>query len=117
MSIVERMSTHAIVRGQQRGIPMDIIELVTSVGDRIIEVGDGSSAISISEEHLKVLRADGVSAQLLDKAKNVVVVQGSEDSKAVTVMRSLGSKGRPYRQQYRNGWPRIRDTQSYRYRA
>lgn len=81
---------------QQRGVPHAVIDLICKHGDREKHVGGGCRSLSISRNKSARLIKAGIPAQSVEKAKDVVLVEGS-DGQIVTIMHVTGRGGRRYR--------------------
>ena len=79
-----RISTHASVRGQQRGIPEPLMILVAAFGEAEF-VRDGAVRYTVDKHGMKMLEnvlRDGV--QLLDKLQGLKVVGSCGDDVVIT---------------------------------
>lgn len=79
------LSTHAVVRCQQRGVSHEVLDLLFERFDVERNVGRGCHAISCSREALALARRSGVAAALIERLAGVVVII-APDGAVVTVM-------------------------------
>lgn len=94
-------STHALHRMQQRGIKSDIVEFVFFNADKWLHQGAGCESARISKRLATKLRQTGVSANLIERAKNVVLLISHDEPMVITVMHLLSSKkSNRYQRQY-----------------
>ena len=79
------LSNHAATRCGQRGIRIQVLNLVLAHFDRDHHAGAGASAISISRRRLSELQRDGVSPELIDQAGHTVLIV-ADDGAIITAI-------------------------------
>jgi hypothetical protein len=92
----DRAIRHLRKRCQQRGVRKVDLEALLDGGDRVVAVGGGRVAITITRKRAAALRAEGLAAGVLDRARRRAVIV-DEDGDAVTVVVPSGRRGRHYR--------------------
>jgi len=78
------MTNHAVCRMQQRGMTKSTLSFVLEHADRDQFVGAGCLENWISRKHLKRLRQDGMSSQLIERSAGVAVIVAA-DGAIITV--------------------------------
>jgi hypothetical protein len=102
-----RTLRHLRRRCQQRGVRAVDLEMLLNSGDQVVGVGGGRIAITLTRAAAAALRAEGVGASLIDRArKRALVVNGSGDT--ITVVVPSGRRGRHYRRDARHRRRRAR---------
>ncbi len=97
MSTIPRMSRHAEIRAQQRGIRARVRELILVHHDHARPLGGGCRSIFISRRRAARLRANGLEPALLEAAIGVVLVVSADGRRVVTVLHASGARARRYR--------------------
>ena len=69
-----RMTNHAVMRCNQRGIRTEVVGLVLAHFDRDFHAGAGAAAISISRARLAELQRDGVPADVIGRAGHTILI-------------------------------------------
>jgi hypothetical protein len=96
----DRAIRHLRKRCQQRGIRKLDFQALLDWADRVVAVGGGRVAITLTRRAAAALRAEGVAAGVLDRARRRAVII-DEDGDAVTVVVPSGRRGRHYRRRIR----------------
>jgi len=95
-----RTLRHLSRRCQQRGVRKVELQILIDWADRVVPVGGRRVAITLTDKAAAALRAEGVAAGLIDRArKRALVVNGDGD--AITVVIPCGRRGRHYRRDAR----------------
>ena len=92
-----RISRHAEIRSQQRGIRAEVARLIFLHHDSVRHVGGGCRSIFISRRHATKLRAAGEKVSLIEAAIGVILVLGQGDDCVVTAMHACGAGAWRYR--------------------
>ena len=95
-----KLSIHATMRAQQRGIQRDAIEVVICYADVILYAGAGCQSLCLSRRAVVSLLRDGVPASLIDRAAHVILMVVEDTEEIVTVMHDRGDRARRYRRQW-----------------
>jgi hypothetical protein len=95
-----RLSRHARVRAQARGIPLHIINAILAYAGRPRFVGEGRRALMVSRRRLDAL-ADAIPAADRERMEGVILVINRTAEVIVTVLHAYSSRGRRYRQHSR----------------
>ena len=96
-----KISDHAFVRTNQRGISQRTLSFVLEHADTWLHAGEGCMSARISKKSSKRLIQNGCQPSEVDRAGKVVVVVNFSDGEIVTVMHDKGTKcGRHYRKQF-----------------
>ena len=91
-----RTIRHLRKRCQQRGVRKHDLETLLAWADRVVAVGGGRVAITLTRRAAVALRAEGVDNGVLERARRrAVVIDESGDT--VTVVVPSGRRGRHYR--------------------
>ena len=106
-----RTFRHLSRRCQQRGVRKVELQILMDWADRVVAVGGRRVAITLTDkaaaEAATALRAEGVAAGLIDRArKRALVVNGDGDT--ITVVIPCGRRGRHYRRDARRRRRRAR---------
>jgi hypothetical protein len=88
-------SHHAATRLRQRGISAAVVNLILNHHDRVIPVGDGCCALSVSAAETEQLRAEGIAPSILEKAVGVVLIE-NDRQRLVTGLRAHGAARHRY---------------------
>ena len=91
-----RTIRHLRKRCQQRGVRKHDLETLLDWADRVVAVGGGRVAITLTRRRAAALRAQGIAASLVERARRRAVVI-DENGDAVTVVVPSGRRGRHYR--------------------
>lgn len=92
------LSRHTTKRGQQRGIPVAVIQAVVAFHDLEREAGGGCRVLRISRWSATNDQLTGLSRQLLDLLPQVAVLWSDDNARVVTVLRDARrGRGRRYR--------------------
>lgn len=95
-----RFSAHARQRARQRGVQSADLALLLFGADREASVGGGCVARFISRNCRRELLAEGYPSSIVDRAVRITVVE-SRDGEIMTVLRTLGLRGKKYRKTFR----------------
>jgi hypothetical protein len=91
-----RTMRHLRKRCQQRGVRKLDLETLLDGSDRVVAVGGGRVAITLTSRAAAALRAEGVAPGVLERARRrAVVIDASGDT--ITVVVPSGRRGRHYR--------------------
>lgn len=100
----QRLTKHAQMRMQQRGVKDLRMEILRNLADLELPVGRGLHAMRLSQRALSEARAQGLSAQEADRLQRMVLVE-SADGALVTVAHLHGGKAKAYtRRDRRKFW-------------
>ena len=91
-----KLSKHAIVRMNQRGVRKVDIELLVAHADVAIPCGNGCMSYCMTEKGLNDLLLVKVPVQMADRVRNLCAIV-SVDGTIVSVMKLHGNKGKRYR--------------------
>jgi hypothetical protein len=91
-----RTLRHLRKRCQQRGVRKGDLETLLDGADRVVAVGGGRVAITLTSKAAAALRAEGVAAGVLERARRRAVVI-DENGDTITVVVPSGRRGRHYR--------------------
>lgn len=91
-----RALRHLRKRCQQRGVRKHDLETLLKGADRVVAVGGGRVAITLTSRAVAALRAEGVAAGVLERARRRAVVI-DENGAMITVVIPSGRRGRHYR--------------------
>ena len=83
---------HAVIQSQRRGIADAVQTLIYEQGDLIYRAHGNAELLGLSDGQLQELRATGIPAKILERAKSVFLVIGP-NGQILTVQHQL----RPYR--------------------
>lgn len=100
-SSAEWLSMHARRRCAQRGTSGQVFATCDEWADREVPVGRGATALSLSRDAAREMRAEGVPSDIVDRALRRTIVQAS--GRAVTVIVGRERRGRHYRHHIRPG--------------
>jgi hypothetical protein len=96
-----KLTKHAVVRAQQRGIPHEVIDLILNYADEDKDVGSGCYSVWLSRPRLadRALRSQLGSS--LDRAAGIILVIAGDTGEVVTTLHDDGGKrGRRYRRSH-----------------
>jgi hypothetical protein len=96
----QRLSRHALMRSQQRGIRLEMVDYVLREADIDLHAGGGCRSYCISFRKMAALLKAGAPAAWLDRAMRVVVIWSERLAEVVTVLHDHGRNGRCYRRQH-----------------
>lgn len=96
-----RLSAHMRRRCAQRGTNRILLVTVHDWADIEIPVGSGAVALSLSRDTAREMRAEGIPADLVDRALRRAIVQS--DGRDLTVITGRERRGRHYRRRTRRG--------------
>jgi hypothetical protein len=91
-----KLSPHARIRAQARGIPRHIIDAILAHADRRYFVGQGRRALMVSRRRLDGL-ASVIPAADRERMAGVVLITNRFGNAIVTVLHVYGPRGRRYR--------------------
>jgi hypothetical protein len=91
-----RLSRHARVRAQARGIPLHVIEAILAHADRRCFIDGGRRALMVSRRHLDGL-AEAVPAAARERMEGIILVINRTGEVIVTVLHAYSPRGRHYR--------------------
>jgi hypothetical protein len=95
-----RTLRHLRRRCQQRGVRKHDLDMLLDWADRIVPVGGGRVAITLTRQRAALLRARGIAAGLIDRARKRALVVNAE-GELITVVIPSGRRGRHYRRDAR----------------
>ena len=95
-----KLTRHAQVQAQQRGIRQQIIAVILVHGDLQLHAGKGLISIQITKRGLKKLLEAEVPAAVREKAAGIILLLDPVTETVVTVMHDVGREGRRYRRQF-----------------
>ncbi|MFZ1415278.1 MAG: hypothetical protein WAS73_11975 [Defluviicoccus sp.] len=100
------ISPHAASRAQQRGLKRQAVELVIGLHDRVVAVGNGREAWSVSRQRCKALRAAGLPAAVIERLDRTILVVEPLTATVITVINGHDEADRRYRrgEQGRRKW-------------
>lgn len=100
------ISPHAASRAQQRGLRRRAVELVAGLRDRVVAVGNGREAWSVSRARCKALRAAGLPAAVIERLERTILVVEPLTATVITVINGHQDSDRRYRrgEQSRRKW-------------
>jgi hypothetical protein len=88
-------STHAPALSATRRRKHDL-ELLFDEGDRDVPVGDGRVSITLTRRAAAALRAEGIAAAVLDRARRRAIII-DQNGNAITIVIPSRRRGRRYR--------------------
>lgn len=91
-----QMTTHAVTRASQRGVPHDLIADLLTYADLETNVGGGCVALSVSRRRLADRELRRTAGRNIDRLRNLTVVCDAGDGSIVTVLHQEGARGRRY---------------------
>jgi hypothetical protein len=91
-----KLSCHARLRAQTRGIPQHIIDAILVHADRRCFVGQGRRALMVSRRRLDGL-AGVIPAADRERMKGVMLITSRFGTAIITVLHAHGRRGRRYR--------------------
>ncbi len=91
-----RENHHLRERCQQRGVLKHELHMLLDTADRLVPVGGGCVSMTLSRSTVAALRAEGVAAADLERARRRAVVI-DVDGDPITVVIPSGRHGRCYR--------------------
>jgi hypothetical protein len=80
-----RITNHAAMRFNQRGIRTEVVDLVLAHFDQDYHAGASAAAISISRARLPELQRNGVPAAVIDRAAHTILIV-SDDGAIITAI-------------------------------
>lgn len=89
------LSAHGRARARQRGLTGSMIAALAAAGDRIVPVGTGCVAVSISRAGHAEACAEGLPPSVADRLKGKTMVV-AEDGTIVTLLVRQRVRGRSY---------------------
>ncbi len=90
------LSKHAARRANQRGVPLDLIDLLLTSADIDKPVGSGCTVLRISGDALSAMR--GQLGATADRLHNLALIWSDRMATVVTIIRDHGgAHGRRYR--------------------
>lgn len=92
------LSVHAERRSQQRGIPKEVLSILMSNYDTVLNAGAGCVSISLSRKAKAALIDEGHSPVLVERALRIIAVMDGAGL-IRTVLRDVNERGRRYRRQ------------------
>lgn len=93
-----KLSKHAAIRSQQRGVSYEIISVILDHADSDNNVGSGCYSIWLSKCRLRDRALRSKLGSALDRAAGITLVISGDSGEVVTVMHDHGGKrGRRYR--------------------
>lgn len=92
-----RLTDHAAQRAQQRGLGQRAVELVLSLHDRAVHVGDGMEAWSVSHARCRSLRMAGLPWSLIERVARTILVVEPLTGTVATVINGHPDAHRRYR--------------------
>jgi len=102
-----RTLRHLQKRCQPRGVRKVDLQALLDWADRVVAVGGGRVAITLTRRAAAALRAQGIAASLVERArKRAVVMNANGDT--ITVVVPSGRRGRHYRRDARRRRRRAR---------
>lgn len=90
-----KLSRHAAMRCQQRGIPTNVVWTLLEEADRAVPAGSGAYSQFVSKRRRRDLTSRGVPAWIVEKLMDVCVV--TSGTSVLTVFHGYGRKARRYR--------------------
>jgi hypothetical protein len=93
-----RLTRHAAVRANQRGVTHQTVEAVFAWADVELPAGDGCSVLRFSRERLADRDLRATLGPLADKVCSLALVVAGDTGRVVTV---LHDHGRPHGRHYR----------------
>jgi hypothetical protein len=90
------MLRHLHKRCQQRGVRKVDLQALLDWADRVVAVGGGRVAITLTRRAAAALRAQGIAPSLVERARKRAVVMNA-DGDTITVVVPSGRRGRHYR--------------------
>ena len=98
------LNRHLGTRRQQRGITKQEFNALLDAADRLVSVGHGCVAMTLSRHAAAALQAEGTAVGSLERVRRrAVVIAG--DGTPITVLIPTGRRGRRYRHG-QTGWSR-----------
>lgn len=91
-----QMTTHAVTRASQRGVPHDLIADLLAHADLETSVGGGCVALSVSRRRLADRDLRRTAGRNIDRLRNLTVVCDADDGSIVTILHQEGARGRRY---------------------
>lgn len=88
-----QISKHASIRGKQRCISIVAVQLILRKADVVLSRHGGARKVLISRRRLRVLRNEGISHSLLEKAADIAIVVAS-NGELITAMHVRPSRHR-----------------------
>jgi hypothetical protein len=98
---------HLLRRCRQRGVRKPDFNILFDWADRVVPVGGGRAAITLTRQTAILLRGQGIAAGLIDRARKRALVINS-DGDVITVLVHSGRRGRHYRRDARRRRRRAR---------
>ena len=95
-----RPTPHDQKRQQQRGIQLEVCEILEANFDRVIECGNGEVALTFTKSMSQRLIDEGNSPQIVELASKTCIVALSDFSRSKTTMQLYGNRQRRYRRQF-----------------
>jgi hypothetical protein len=95
-----KLTRHAQVRAQQRGIRQQTIAVILVHGDLQLHAGEGLISIRLTKRRLRGLQKTQVPAAVREKAAGIILLLDPVTETVVTVMHDVGREGRRYRRQF-----------------
>jgi hypothetical protein len=93
-----RLTRHAAVRANQRGITQQSVEAVIAWADVELPARDGCSILRFSRERLADRDLRATLGALADRVRSLALVVACDTGEVVTVLHDHGrARGRPYR--------------------
>jgi hypothetical protein len=89
------LTKHASRRMGQRGINFEMLELVISNFNQSKHRGNGVDAIAINSKGITILKKLGISQQLLDRVKTIVILLKGKT--IITIMRNTSKSPAYYK--------------------
>jgi hypothetical protein len=95
--VVVKMSQHAIRRGKERGINLEMVETLMAWGDET-RVGSGAASLTLSRAAVAELASEGMAPARTDKLRRLAIVV-TDDGVVVTclIQRRSGARKKRYR--------------------
>ncbi|MBB5772115.1 hypothetical protein HNP47_002119 [Brevundimonas vesicularis] len=94
--MVLQMTTHAVTRASQRGVPHNLIADLLAHADLETSVGGGCVALSVSRRRLADRDLRRTVGRNIDRLRNLTVVCDAGDGSIVTILHQEGARGRRY---------------------
>jgi hypothetical protein len=91
------MTLHAAVRAQQRGLKRLAVELAVGLHDRVVAVGNGHEAWSVSRGRCAVLRDAGLPASVVERLSRTILIVEPLTGTVITVINGHADADRRYR--------------------
>jgi hypothetical protein len=95
-----RTLRHLRRRCQQRGVRKHDLNILRDWADRVVSVGGGRVAITLTRRAATVLLAQGYASGLIERARKRALVLNA-DGEMITVVIPAGRRGRHYRRDAR----------------